>query len=58
MTAEKEEKIRCDCHGVEVLAIRRGNRLVITDRRHGERHTAVVVLEERLTERAILGKTE
>jgi len=36
------EKIRCDCCGTEVMAVRYPDRIVITDKRHGKRHIAVI----------------
>ena len=40
--AEEEIRVRCDCCGKEVLAVIRDGKLIITDRRHGQRHIAIV----------------
>ena len=42
-----EERIFCDCcfgERKEVMAVRRGDKLIITDRRHGQRHICVIAL--------------
>ena len=36
----------CSCCGKQVMAYRQGDTLIITDRRHGERHTLVVALAD------------
>ncbi len=45
--AEAPVKLRCDCCGKEVMAVIRGERLIITDRRHGRTHTCVVDLTKK-----------
>jgi anthranilate/para-aminobenzoate synthase component II len=37
--------IKCDCCGLQVLAHVVGGKLVITDRRHGEKHTVSIALD-------------
>ncbi len=37
--------IYCDCHGTEKLAEIRNGKLIIYDKRHGERHFVVLSLE-------------
>ncbi len=38
--------IKCDCCGKETLAQIRGNKLVIMDRRHGQKHVAILSLND------------
>ena len=40
----------CDCHGNEKLAVIKGNKLVITDRRNRNTHTLVLNLTELVEE--------
>ena len=42
------DSIYCDCCGVEKLAQFVGDNLVIKDRRHGERHVAVLKISDLL----------
>lgn len=43
----KEGPLRCDCCAEQQLAILRGTKLVITDRRHGKTHMLVIELDAR-----------
>ena len=38
------EPIVCDCCGMEVMAIRHADRIVITDKRHGRHHIVIIPL--------------
>lgn len=39
-------KIKCDCCGTETLAEIRDNKIIIIDKRHGQRHIAVLKLAD------------
>lgn len=58
--AEAPIPIVCDCHGTEILAMRRGNALVIRDRRHGEHHVVSlpIVVDSTAREVVRLGDPE
>lgn len=45
--ATTRKPIYCSCCGTQVMGWREGNRIIISDRRHGERHTAVVTLDKK-----------
>lgn len=45
MIQTQERILWCDCHGEERLARISGEKLIITDRRHGQRHTLVLTLD-------------
>ncbi len=47
---EGSQKIKCDCCGSETLAEIRGDKVVIIDRRHGRKHTAVLTMRQLLHE--------
>lgn len=38
------KQIKCECCGSETLAEQRGDKLLITDRRHGKDHFVVISL--------------
>jgi len=42
------DKVYCDCCGLQVLAQIVGDKLVIKDRRHGEKHMVVIPIRELL----------
>lgn len=42
----KEVRIYCDCCGKEHLATRRGNKLIVTDKRHGRWHVVSIPLDK------------
>jgi hypothetical protein len=42
------DNVRCDCCGTELMARIVGKTLVIRDRRHGNRHVAVIPLADLL----------
>jgi hypothetical protein len=46
MTTITEQAIYCDCHGTVKMAVRRGDRIIIRDRSHGDNHTAVILLDK------------
>ena len=43
-----EGAVKCDCCGTETLAQIVGDKLVIKDRRHGEKHMVVIPIRELL----------
>jgi len=46
MTTITERAIYCDCHGTVKMAVMRGDRIIIRDRRQGDNHTAVILLDK------------
>jgi hypothetical protein len=45
-TTMTEQAIYCDCHGTVKMAVMRGDRIIIRDRRQGNNHTAVILLDK------------
>lgn len=39
-------RVVCDCHGTETLAEIRDGKLIIFDRRHGQKHYVILDLKE------------
>jgi hypothetical protein len=46
--SESREPIYCDCCGKEVMAWRVNGRIIVNDRRHGERHTVSLDVQREL----------
>lgn len=44
MKSEERQKLKCDCHGSQTMAVKRGEKLVVEAEHHGQVHYLVVDL--------------
>ena len=46
MAAPVREDLHCDCCGREIMAQRQGSTIVVTTKRHGQRHILMLKLDK------------